>query len=51
MRVECQPVFIQVGVQILSAKDLGNLDELVVVILALEERLFLENHTRKHAAQ
>ena len=51
MRVECQPVFIQVGVQILSAKDLGNLDELIVIVATLEEWFSLKDHARKHAAE
>lgn len=49
--VEGEPVLVKVSVELLSAENLGNLDELVVVVTALEERLPLEDHASKHAAQ
>ena len=49
--VEGHVVLLHIVEKVICAEDLGNLDQLVVVVLALEERLFLENHTRKHAAQ
>ena len=49
--VESESILVEVSVELLRAEDLGNLDELVVVITALEEGLTLEDHTCKHAAQ
>ena len=44
-------VLVDVGKQLVSAEHLGDLHELVVVILALEEGLLLEDHTCEHAAE
>ena len=49
--VQCEAILVKVSVEFLSAEHLGNLDELIVVITALEERLTLEDHTSKHAAE
>ena len=49
--IECQPVLVEVGVELLSAEDFGDLDKLVVVVTALEEGLALEDHTSEHAAE
>ena len=49
--VESHVVLLDVGKQLICAKDFGNLNELVIVVLALEEWLLLEDHARKHAAQ
>ena len=49
--VECHVVLLNVVEQVVRAEDLRNLYQLIIVVLALEERLFLENHARKHAAQ
>ena len=51
VRVKCQSVLVQVGVELLSAEDFGDLYELVVVIAALEEWLSLEDHSGEHAAE
>ena len=51
MRVEDQAVLVKVGVELLSSEHLRDLDELVIVVTSLEERLTLEDHTGKHAAQ
>lgn len=49
--VQCHVVLLDIVEQVIGAKDLGNFHQLVVVVLALEERLFLENHAGEHAAQ
>ena len=49
--IERQSVLIEVGIELLSSKNLGNLHELVVVVTSLEEGLALEDHTCKHAAK
>ena len=49
--VECHVVLLNVVEQVVRAEDLRNLYQLIIVVLALEERLFLENHARKHAAE
>ena len=49
--IERHVVLLNVVEQVVRAKDLCNLNQLIIVVLSLEERLFLENHARKHAAQ
>ena len=49
--VEGEAVLIKIGVELLSAEYFGNLDELIIVIRTLEERLALEDHASEHAAQ
>lgn len=49
--VEGYVVLLDIVEEVVGAEDFSNLDELVIVVLALKERLFLENHARKHAAQ
>ena len=49
--VESESVLVQIGVELLSAENFGNLDKLVVVVTTLEERLTFENHASKHAAE
>ena len=51
MRVKGKSVLVEVGVEFLCAEDLRNLDELIVVVAALEERLSLEDHAGEHAAE
>jgi len=48
--VKGDTVLLNVCEQIISSQNLGNLYKLIVVILTLEEWLFLENHTGKHAS-
>ena len=50
MIVQCKTIFVNVCEEIVSSQNLGNLDKLVIVVTSLEERLFLKNHPRKHAA-
>ena len=50
MVVEREAVLVKIGVKLFSAEYLCNLDELVVVIRTLEERLALEDHASEHAA-
>ena len=51
MAIERYLVLGDVVKELISAKDLGDLDELVIVILALEERLLLEDHSGEHASK
>lgn len=50
-RVELDIVLFQIQVQLIGAKDLGNLDKLVVVVMSMEERLFAENLNAKSLRQ
>ena len=50
VRVQPQPVFLEVGVEVLRAQDLGNLHQLVLVVVAVEERLLAEDLRRKEGA-
>ena len=51
VRVKGKSILVQVGVEFFGSEDLGNLDELIVVIATLEERLSLEDHAGEHAAE
>ena len=51
MRVELNAVSAQVRVQLVCAKNARDLDELVIVVLAVEEGLFAEDHAGEHAAE
>jgi hypothetical protein len=44
-------VLIHVGEEFISAEDLSDLNQLIIVILALEEGLLLEDHTCEHAPE
>lgn len=49
--VEFDIVLVQVFKELLGAQNLGDLDQLVRVAGSMEERLFAENHGRKHRAE
>lgn len=51
LRVELNLVLVQVVEEIVGAQNLGDLDELVRVAVAVEERLLAEDHGREHGAQ
>lgn len=51
LRIQLDLVLVQVLKQLLGTKDLGNLDQLVGVAVAVEEGLFAEDHRRKHRSQ
>ena len=51
MAVQGDVVLLNVIEQIVCAQNLGNLHELIVVVLALEKRFLLENHSGKHATE
>lgn len=51
LRVELYFVLVQVVKQIVRAKHLGDLDELVRVAVAVEEGLLAEDHRGKHGAE
>ena len=42
---------VQIIVQILRAKNFGDSDELVVIVVAVKEGLFAKDHRRKHASK
>ena len=49
--VESHVILVYISVEFVGAEDLGDLHELVVVVLALEEGLLLEDHACEHAAE
>lgn len=51
MGVQLELVLVHIREELISAENFSDAHELIVVVLALEERLLLEDHTSKHAAQ
>jgi len=51
VRIKGHVILLNVREKVFSAKYLGDLDKLVVVVLALEERFLLENHASEHASE
>ena len=51
VRVKRQPVLFEVGIELLSTKHFCDLDQLVIVVAALEEWLALKDHTCEHTAE
>lgn len=51
LRVELDLVLVEIVEQVVGAKNLGNLDELVGVAVAVEEGLLAEDHGGKHGAE
>mmetsp|Transcript_12226 Transcript_12226/g.22110 ORF Transcript_12226/g.22110 Transcript_12226/m.22110 type:complete len:371 (+) Transcript_12226:309-1421(+) len=51
MGVQFQVIGIQVMEQFLRPKNLGNFDQLIVVIMSVKEGLLPENHPREHTSQ
>lgn len=49
--IQLDAIFIQIGKQIIRAQHFGNLDELVVVVVAMEKGLLSENHACKHTTK
>lgn len=49
--VQFKMVRVQIVEQLLGAQNLGNLHELVVVVMAVEEGLLAEDHSGEYAAQ
>ena len=49
--VQLQVVLVKIGEKLLSAQNLGNLHQLVVVVAALEEGLSFEDHASEHATK
>ena len=49
--VELNVILVEVFKQFLRAQYFGDPDQLIVVVVTMEERLFPEYHTRKHTAQ
>ena len=50
VRIKSYIVLVNVGIELISSQNFSDLHKLIVVILALEEWLFLEDHTCEHAA-
>ena len=44
-------IFVKIFKEFFGAENLGNADELVVVIMTVEERLLAENHRSQHTTQ
>ena len=51
MRIEGQVVLFSVSIEIIRTENLGNFDQLVEVVSALEEGFLFENHSCKHASE
>jgi hypothetical protein len=51
VRVQLKIISVKVVEQLFGAKDLGDLHELVVVVVPVEERFLAEDHPGEHAAQ
>ena len=51
LRVQLNLVLVNVVKQVVGAQDLGNLDQLVRVALAVEEGLLAEDHRGKHGTE
>jgi hypothetical protein len=51
LRVQLNVVLVQIFKELLSSQNLGNLDQLVRVAVAMEEGLLAEDHGSKHGTQ
>lgn len=51
MRIQLNVVLVQVLEELLGAKNLGNLDQLVGVAVSVEERLLAEDHRCEHGTE
>jgi len=51
VRIKRHVVFGNIGEEVVSAKNFGNFDQLIVIVLALEERFLLEDHAGEHTAK
>lgn len=51
LRVELDLVLVEIVEEVVGAQDLGNLDQLVRVAVAVEKWLLPKDHGRKHGAQ
>ena len=49
--IERHVVLLNVVEQVVRAKDLCNLNQLIIVVLSLEEWFFLEDHSCEHATK
>lgn len=49
--VKLDIILLNIGEEFISSEDLGNLDQLIIVVFSLEERLLLKNHACKHTPQ
>ena len=49
--IQSNIVLVKINKQIVCSQNLGNLNQLIVVIFTLEEWFFLENHTSEHASK
>ena len=51
VRIQLDPVLVQVRVQFLRAQHLCNPDQLVIIVVAVKKRLLTKNHPGEHAPQ
>ena len=51
LSIELNLILVQVVEQVIGTQDLGDLDQLVAVRVAMEERLFAEDHGREHRSE
>ena len=49
--IESYIVFLNVSIEVVCSQNFCNLDKLIIIIFALEEWFFLENHTCEHASK
>lgn len=49
--IELNLVLVEVVEKVVGSQDLGDLDQLIRIALAVEERLLAEDHGRKHCAK
>jgi hypothetical protein len=51
VRVQLQVIRIEIMKEFFGTQHFGNLDELVVIVMSVEEWLLSKDHTGKHATQ
>jgi hypothetical protein len=47
LRVQFDIVFLKIEIELVCTKYLGNLDQLIIIVMAMEERFFPEDLERK----
>lgn len=51
VRVKSDVVLVDISIKFVSSEYLCDLDQLIIIIFALEERFLLEDHTCKHTSK
>ena len=49
--IEFDVVFLNILKQLVCSKDLGDFDELIIIIVTMEERFLAEDHRSKHGSK